>query len=181
MLTPAISNTLSGLRDSFRDTLSYIVGVRQSLTYLESLNLPTDLLRLLTAHTCYLGAYTAADASQMIMQLTCAYARPPGAAEVQALLTLSGGYPTLIKAVCDWWLLTTPRPPLLQWQDALLATPMIKRSLQELWQNLTSEEQEALGEVQHQAAGRGAFTPAASPTLCHCLRHLGGQRHLPAG
>lgn len=160
MLTPAIGNTMSGLRDSFRDTLSYIVGVRQDLTYLESLNLPDDLLRLLTAHTCYLGPYTAADAGQMLTQLTRASARPPGDAEIQALLALSGGYPTLIKAVCDWWLLTTPRPPLPQWQAALLATPITQRSLQELWQNLTSEEQEALAEVQRQAAGRGAFAPA---------------------
>lgn len=160
MLTPAIGNTLSGLRDSFRDTLSYIVGVRQSLTYLEPLNLPTDLLRLLTAHTCYLGPYTPPDARQMIAQVTRGSLRPPVEVEVQAILTLSGGYPTLIKAVCDWWLLTTPCPPLPQWQNALLTMPVTRHSLHELWQSLTSEEQEALGEVLRQAAGRGAFASA---------------------
>lgn len=160
MVTPAMGDTLSGLRDSFRDTLSYIVGVRQSLTYLEPLNLPDDLLRLLTAHTCYLGPYTAPDARQMIAQLTRLSARPPSETAVQAMLALSGGYPTLIKAVCDWWLLTIAQPPVDDWLVALLSISAIQRSLQELWHSLTGEEQECLGEIERQSAGRGAFAPA---------------------
>lgn len=182
MLTPAMGDTLMGLRDSFRDTLSYIVGVRQSLTYLEPLNLPDDLLRLLTAHTCYLGPYAPPDARQMIAQVTRVSPRPPGEAEVQAILALSGGYPTLIKATCDWWLLTTPRPPLPQWQTALLATPVTQHSLQELWQSLTGEEQEVLGEVVRQAAGRGVFAPARRQrfaAVCACLADKGICRPAP--
>jgi len=172
MLTPAMGETLSGLRDSFRDTLSYIVGVRQSLTYLEALPLPDDLRRLLTAHTCHLGAYAADDARQMINQLTRVSARPPSTVEVEALLALSGRYPTLLKAVADWWLLTRPHPPLDAWPDAVLAAPNTHHALQELWQNFTQEEQEVLATLRPQGSGLMAFLPARQQrfaAVCHTL------------
>lgn len=171
-LTPAMADTLSGLRDSFRDTLSYIVGVRQSLTYLEALPLPDDLRRLLTAHTCYLGTYDDTDARQMISRLTRVSARPPDAATVQALLALSGRYPTLLKAVCDWWLLTTPHPPPATWPEAVLAAPNMQHALQELWQNFTQEEQEILGMLQTQGSGSDAFPPARRQRLALVCRTL---------
>jgi hypothetical protein len=172
MFTPAMGDTLSGLRDSFRDTLSYIVGVRQSLTYLESLRLPADLLRLLTAHTCYLGAYAATDAQQMIAQLTRVSPRLPSEAEVQMMVALSGGYPTLLKAVCDWWLLTTPCPPLAQWPEKVLATPVTQRVLHELWQNFTQEEQEVLGALHCRGGGIDAFAPTRRERLAAVCRML---------
>ena len=172
LLTPAMGETLSGLRDSFRDTLSYIVGVRQNLTYLEALPLPDDLRRLLTAHTCHLGAYDAADARQMIHQLTRVSACPPNVVEVEALLALSGRYPTLLKAVADWWLLTRPHPPLDEWGDAVLTAPNTQHALQELWQNFTQEEQEVLATLAPVGSSLIAFPPARRQrfaTVCRAL------------
>jgi hypothetical protein len=184
MLTPAMGDTLIGLRDSFRDTLSYIVGVRQNLTYLESLRLPDDLMRLLTAHTCYLGPYDADDARQMIAQLTKVTPRAPTDVEVQQMLDLSGGYPTLLKAVCDWWLLTPLQPPPDEWQASVLTAAVTQRCLHELWQNFTGEEQEALSAVQQQAAGVETITPARRQRLTEVCQALATQgicrRHLRA-
>ncbi|MEZ4727699.1 MAG: winged helix-turn-helix domain-containing protein [Caldilineaceae bacterium] len=154
MITPAMGDTLIGLRDSFRDTLAYLVGVRQSLAYLEPLALADDLLRLLTAHTCYLGPFGTADARAMISQVTRTSPLPPTEGEIAQMLRLTGGYPTLVKAISDWWLLTTPRPRLAQWRAHLWRLPAVQRCLQEIWRSLTGEEQQALAALQQPAGSK---------------------------
>lgn len=147
MVTPELGDTLSGLRDSFRDTLSYLVGVRQSLTYLETLDLASDLVRTLTTHTCTLGPLCPADARQLIERRTQVGGAPPEEQEIAEMLALTGGYPTLLKAICEWWLLTPARPPVEQWLFTLAAAPAIRRRLDDIWSGLTQEEQQALGEL----------------------------------
>lgn len=175
MITPAMGDTLTGLRDSFRDTLSYIVGVRQSLTYWEPLELPDDLVRLLTAHTCHLGPFAEGDARHMIHQLMRVSPTAPMEAEIVQMLTLTGGYPTLLKGACDWWLLTTPRPPLAEWENHLLAAPAIQHSLRELWHSFTQEEQQALAAHQLQPSAPEAVAGQRRQRLAEVLQTLGSK------
>jgi DNA-binding winged helix-turn-helix (wHTH) protein len=77
--------------------------------------------------------------------------------EVEALLALSGRYPTLLKAVADWWLLTLPHPPLDEWAETVLAAHNTQHALQELWQNFTQEEQEVLATLQPEGSVRATF------------------------
>jgi hypothetical protein len=92
--------------------------------------------------------------------------------EVEALLALSGRYPTLLKAVADWWLLTRPHPPLDAWGDAVLTAPNTQHALQELWQNFTQEEQEVLATLAPAGSSLTAFPPARRQrfaTVCRAL------------
>lgn len=166
MITPELGDTLVGLRDSFRDTLSYIVGVRQSLVYLDTLALASDLVRILTTHTCTLGPLCPADARQMILRRTRSGGIAPGEQEIAEMMALTGGYPTLLKALCEWWLLTPTRPPVAQWFSTLVAAPAFQRRLDDLWAGLTQEEQQTLAEL---AAGR-APKPDGSASRRHPQR-----------
>ncbi len=155
MITPELGDTLIGLRDSFRDTLSYIVGIRQSLLSLDALQLPSDLIRLLTTNICYLGPLVEDDARRLIARRTKRADQHPTADEQATMLTLTGGYASLLQAVCQWWLLTTPHPPQAEWQTILSNELSIQHCLQEIWRGLTQEEQQAIGEIDH--------LPALSP------------------
>jgi hypothetical protein len=163
MITPELGDTLVGLRDSFRDTLSYIVGVRQRLLYLDTLELASDLVRILATHTCTLGPLCPDDARQMILRRTRSGGLAPGEQEMAEMLALTGGYPTLLKALCEWWLLTPTRPPVEQWLPILAAAPAFQRRLDDLWAGLTQEEQQTLAEL---AAGR-ALKPGGATARRH--------------
>ncbi|MCL4862490.1 MAG: winged helix-turn-helix domain-containing protein [Caldilineaceae bacterium] len=159
MITPELGDTLVGLRDSFRDTLSYLIGVRQSLVYLETLELASDFIRLLTTHTCHLGPLSETDARQMIARHTKVGGVLPTEQAIRQLLALTGGYPSLLKSACQWWLLTPNCPPPEHWLAALIGEPAIRHRLHEVWSGLTQEEQQALGEfVVGQERRQGAVT-----------------------
>lgn len=147
--TPQMINTLRGLRDSFRDTLCYMVGMVQAAVYLPDPRALGDMYELLDSHVCWVGALEEADARQML-QRTLHNAEPlPTEAEMQAILALSGCFPVLLKAVGQWWLFTPDRPvAVAEWQALLLAENNIQYRLERMWQGLTLEEQLALSEVQ---------------------------------
>lgn len=172
MITPELGDTLVGLRDSFRDTLSYLVGIRQSLIYLETLELASDFIRLLTTHTCYLGPLSEADARQLIARHTKVAGALPNEQEITHLLALTGGYPTLLKSACQWWLLTANRPPSERWLGALGGEPAIQHRLHEVWSGLTQEEQQALSELvlgQERRQGAVALQLARHEEVIHAL------------
>lgn len=147
MLTPAMAQALGVLHDTFRDTLHYIVGIRQSLAYLTDLEIDDDLYRLLTTHVCYLGPLGEDDARQQIERRTAPAPTPPTKQQRQTILTLTGGYPTLVKAVCRWWLLEADGLALEEWREALATHPALRHRLQSIWSGLTQEEQLALTEL----------------------------------
>ena len=158
LLSPAMAHALGALRDTFRDTLLYIVGIRQSLTYLTDLELDDDLYRLLTTHLCHLGPLAGDDALYLIEQRTAAGSSAPAAREIETMLALSGGYPTLLQAICRWWLLE-PTPPTHGWRSTLAAQPPMQHRLHSIWSGLTQEEQQlltALVRRQTVAAANGA-------------------------
>jgi DNA-binding response OmpR family regulator len=157
LLTPDMAQALGALRDAFRDILSYIVGVRQSLAYLEDLEMADDLKRLLTSEVCYLGPPQEPDARYMIERLTKISPTPPTEQVMQTMITLTGGYPSVVKALCRWWLLTTDPPPPQEWSSHLLAIPNMQQQLHSIWAGLTQEEQQVLTEfVRSQVTGQAS-------------------------
>jgi hypothetical protein len=149
MITPELGDTLIGLRDSFRDTLSYIFGIRQSLLALDALQLPSDLIRLLTTNICYVRPLAEDDALRLIARRTKWADQQPTLDEQATMLALTGGYPSLLLAVCQWWLLTPQHLPLAEWLPTLSNERSIQHCLQEIWRGLTQEEQQALSEIGH--------------------------------
>lgn len=147
--TPAMVSTLRSLRDNFKNTLSYIVGMQQEALYLPDPAVLGDMYDLLDSQVCWVGAMTESDARFMLESVVRSAERPPTAAEVKAIMALSGCFPSLIKAVGQWWLLSANRPAKVEeWCERLLAEHALQYRLDRIWNGLTQEEKLALSEVQ---------------------------------
>ncbi len=146
--TLQMMNTLRGLRDSFKDTLGYLVGTRYEIAYLPDPEALGEMYELLDTHMCWVGPMSADDARQVIVEEMRAGSARPTAEDIAHLLTLTGGYPALLKAACHWWIDTSAQPPLADWAEALLAERSIQVRLAEIWAGLTQEEKLALSQTE---------------------------------
>lgn len=153
--TPAMVNTLRSLRDRFKETLSYIAGMREAVAYLPNPAILGDMYELFDGHICYVGALSPEDSRHMLADLLRAAPEPPDEAEIAALLRLSGGFPSLLKALGQWWMRSPQRPGPAEWPALLLADPTIQYRLERLWQGLTQEEQLALVDISCQGSPNG--------------------------
>lgn len=148
MLTPEMSDSLRGLRDSFKRTLAYIACLRESHIYLPHVEVLGDLYRLLDAHTCYLGPLTAADATATICRRLGRLPRLPTDEELAHLIELTGSYPALLRIALHWWFTLTEALAMTAWRAELFALDAVRRRLDGLWHGLTQEEQMVLVAVQ---------------------------------
>jgi hypothetical protein len=153
--TPQMVNTLRSLRDRFKDTLSYIVGMRQAVAYLPDPTLLGDMVELFDSRVCYVGAFTSDDARHLLAHLLRAHDQAPDEAQIAAMLELSGGFPSLLKATADLWATgALPRHAQQQWLAHLLDDAAVQYRLERMWQGLTQEEKLALSEMQRQSADK---------------------------
>lgn len=165
---PAVTNSLRGLRDGFKQTLTFLVGMRQAVGYWPEPTALGELHELLDTHTCWLGPMTRPDTHQAIHRHTGRSPLSPAAQE--AIANLSGGYPALVTALCHWWL--GQNDPAGATPQTLLADKAIQNRLADIWENLTQEEQLAISRLQ-----RGL---AAGPVLNHLMERglVGGAQQL---
>lgn len=146
--TPQMFDTLRGLRDSFKETLCYVVGMRQEVAYLSDPCGLGDLYELLDSHTCWIGAMQRPDALKLIEEETRVAVEKPIETEKELILDLAGSLPILLKGICCWWRTTDPKPPARKLIPTLLVEPGIQNRLAELWTGLTQEEQLVLSELE---------------------------------
>lgn len=148
MLTPEMGDALRGLRDTFKDTLSYIASMRLGLTYMPEPELLGDLHRLLDQHVCYVGPMNREDTYAIILRRVAITQKRPTDQELAQIWQLSGGYPSLVMVICRWWLMQTPHPPLTEWRERLLDESSVRHRLEDIWAGLTQEEQLVMAELQ---------------------------------
>jgi hypothetical protein len=178
--TPAMVNTLRSLRDRFKETLSYIAGMRQAVAYLSDPALLGDMYELFDNRICYVGAFTSDDARHMLAHLLRAVEPAPSEADIEAILELCGGFPSLLKAAADVWALgVLPRHSLAEWRGQLLDHGAIQYRLERLWQGLTQEERLALAEVHRQSADRAPQARAIGQAPTAVEPHIRNQRAGP--
>lgn len=146
--TSQMADSLRGLRDSFKQTLVYIVGLRQEVEYLPDPTILGELYEVLDTHVCWVGPMNEVDARQLIAEETHLASKQPGSNDIMKLLALTGKYPALLKMACHWWQ-TTPNNPPSQWLELLLVERSCQHRLQEIWDGLTQEEQQVLADVQN--------------------------------
>ncbi|MBN1991585.1 MAG: winged helix-turn-helix domain-containing protein [Anaerolineae bacterium] len=155
MATPPMFDTLRGLRDSFKNNLCYLVGLRHEIVYLTGAIDLRELSELLDIHTCWLGPMTQEDALRLIDEETRTAVTRPSKTEKNLMLELTGGYPALLKETCRWWRLTADKPAMRKWAVPLLADQALQNRLVELWQGLTEEEKFVLSELEKQQTRAG--------------------------
>ena len=146
--TPQMINTLRGLRDHFKEMLSYLVGMMQEVVYLPDPAALGGMYDLLDMHVCWVGALVESDARHMLDHILRTAPTPPTSAEVAAMLSLSGHFPSLIRAVGRWWLAQPHVPAISDWCEWLLEENSIQHRLERIWNGLTQEEKLVLSEAQ---------------------------------
>lgn len=148
LATPPMVNTLRGLRDDFKDTLSYIAGMNQEVAYLPDPSVLGEMYELLDNYVCWVGAMNEDDARNLIVRATRAASTGPTGTDIKMILGLSGRFPSLLRATCHWWLITKNKPDYADWAGILLAERSIQHRLTQIWYGLTQEEQFTLSELQ---------------------------------
>ena len=184
--TPQMLNTLRGLRDSFKDMLCYIVGMRQEVGYLPDPTALGDMYELLDNHICWVGAMNESDARYMATQIVQAAPSQPSDMELAGILALSGRFPILIKAICHWWLAAKNKPSAMDWEEILgqqgnlqfrlerlwMAEGSMHYRLERMWNGLTQEEQLTLSEVQKlQIQRKGKSSKKFQQAMAELARH----------
>jgi hypothetical protein len=156
--TPRMTWTLRGLRDSFKETLCYIMGMSQEVTYFSDLESVAPMHTILDTHVLWVGPLNQDDAVAMIKREVRMELDERAMA---LLLSLTGGYPSLIRVVCHWW-------PELNYQknnfgSQLLARRSVQNRLAALFNALTQEEQSLLRDIANRRNAKGSVL-LAKPT-----------------
>jgi hypothetical protein len=146
--TLQVLDNVRGLRDSFKATLSYVVGLRQELAILRDPTDMGDLYEILDTHQCYVGAMEPEDARWVVRQVEETTGRSFGEADAKRLIALSGGHPSLLRASSLWLAGLPSRPREADWVACLLAERSVRHRLEELWTGISDQERRALSEVQ---------------------------------
>lgn len=145
--TTGITDALRALRDTFKGHLCYFLGMRQPVAYLPERELLGELTELIDAHTLWVGGMAPEDALGMIDVELGHVSEPPDATTRALLLSITGGYPSLVKAACGWWRDTGRKHSPDNWFTQLACEPAIVHRLEEIWDGLTIAEQAALGAI----------------------------------
>lgn len=163
--TRQMGYSLHGLRDSFKGTLCYLVGLQREIRYLPQADQLGPFYALLDTHVCWVRPLTGRDAHEMLARLTQTDTDTPlPEAEASRLLSLTGGCPALLRSTCHWWRSVPNKPPPTEWEQTLLSKANTQHRLGQMWAALTQEEQFVLSEVQ-----RLQIVVAESPKMIKTL------------
>ena len=145
---PYMTNALRGLRDSFKDVLFYVMGMRQEASYLPDPSALGELYEVLDTRVCWVGPMSDSDARLVIAQETFSVDSIPTEEDIKAFQKLSGGIPSLLKMICNWWVIRSTPPQHDEWTKLLLKEQTIQYRLEEIVTGLNQEELLVLSEIQ---------------------------------
>jgi hypothetical protein len=146
--TTQVLDNLRGLRDSFKTTLSYLIGLRYEVAYIRSPVELGELYEIVDTHQCWLGAMERNDARWVISQVESDTGQAFTEAQIDHLIDLTGGYAALLRAAALWLAQVSPLLDVAAWEDLLLAEASIQNRLKDLRQGLTGEEEAVLSVLQ---------------------------------
>ena len=120
-------NNLRALRDGHKFRLTYVAATRHPL--------PTDteLAELFYGHTLWLGPLADSDARWTVARYAARQGQTWDTDTVSALVAASGGYPALLRAMCEAHAAGVPPEP-----AALAAHPAVHARVEEFWSDQPS-------------------------------------------
>lgn len=143
-----VLDNLRGLRDSFKITLSYLVGLRHEVAYIRNPVELGELYEIIDTHQCWVGSMEKEDAQWVISQVEAATGQSFTESQIEQLINLAGGYPALLRVTSLWLVRILPVPEVDIWADRLLAEASVQNRLEDLRQGLTGEEEAVLAVLQ---------------------------------
>lgn len=115
-------NNLRSLRDAHKYQLTYVAATRHPLPA------ASELAELFFGRQVWLGPLAAADAEWTVARYAARHGAAWPEATVATLRALSGGYPALLRALCEAHAAGAPLAA-----AALAAHPAVQRRVQEFW------------------------------------------------
>jgi hypothetical protein len=161
-LESVVYSNLRALRDSHKYSLTYVIATRHAL------NPFTELAELFYGSTIWLGPLSPSDAKWSIIHYTDRKRQVWDDGSIQKIIHISGGYPSLLRAVCEAHSSGTDLEI-----SYLREHPAIKRRLDEFWSDQPNEEEiefSGLGEIPLLMTGRPAFL--IDPSRLTAKEHL---------
>jgi hypothetical protein len=165
----SLASNLRALRDAHKYTLTYVAATRHPL--------PDDneLAELFFGRTLLLGPLAAADAAWNVRRYAARAGRDWPAETVERVVALAGGYPALLRAVCEAHAEGAPLTA-----EAMGAHPAVGRRLDEFWKDAPEDDElqaAGLNGIALVMAGRPARIDAAGLTAKEhaLLRYLQGR------
>ncbi len=139
-------SSLRSLRDQFKGQLCYAVFTRHPLARLRDPGEIDEFHEIIAANTCWVGPMVERDARWIARQMADRLDVTFAEAAVAQLIQVTGGLPAFMKLGClalaEGGLDSGQTGPM--WVEYLLARPEFQRNCEEIWQDLTAEEQAAL-------------------------------------
>jgi DNA-binding winged helix-turn-helix (wHTH) protein len=163
-------NSLRSLRDQFKGQLCYVVFTRHPLARLRNPSEFDEFHEIVARNICWIGAMVERDARWIAHQMAQRLQTSFSEAEVKQLLAVSGRLPAFLKLGClalAEGTLGRNQPDEI-WVKQLLAQPQFERNCEEIWDDLTVEERNAL-----LALVSGAKAPMLDPAVISYLEHTG--------
>ena len=124
---PQLAGSLRALRDDFKYSLSFVISARRPLPD------DSELAELFFAHTIWLGPLNAADGIWSIERYASRRGMIWSQETTRQIFSLSGGYPALLRAVCEGHSLDCPLE-----LPALRLHPAVQRRIEEFWRDQPS-------------------------------------------
>lgn len=137
---PALAN-LRALRDADRYSVCYVLMVRDHPARLRAPNDNEGFYELVSRSVIELKPYTEADARRVVAQIAARRGRAVTPEQEAAMLTLSGGHPGLLVALCDLLSNGHPAPADVDLVEWALAQPPVMEECRKLWAGLAQDEQ----------------------------------------
>lgn len=139
-------NSLRSLRDQFKGQLCYVVFTRHPLARLRDPSEIDEFHEIVARNTCWVGAMVERDSRWIARQMAERLQTTFNESEVQQLIEVSGRLPAFLKLGCLALYEGTveQNQPGHVWIKQLLAQPEFRRNCQEIWDDLTLEEQNVL-------------------------------------
>jgi len=137
---PAGTGVLSGLRalrDAHKYELVYVIATRRPL------DARSELAELFFAHTLWLGPLSRADAYWTVERYAARAGLAWDTATADALINLTGGYPSFLRAACEAWAnlqANASGSGVLPMLAAIRSHPAVQRRLDEFWSDQPSPE-----------------------------------------
>jgi len=127
---PTIFSNLRALRDTHKYRLTYVTATRRPL------DPHTELAELFFAHTLWLGPLSDEDAYWNIDRYARRIGRDWDQSTAQAMITISGAYPALLRAVCEAYAAGVRLDT-----DELASHPAVQRRLSNFWADEPSQDE----------------------------------------
>lgn len=145
-LDAQVLSTLRSLRDQFKGELCYVLFTRHPVAYLRDPDEISEFYDIVAANTCWVGPMNERDAGWIANQMADRLEMTFTETDVAQLIEVSGGLPAFMKLGCLALAEGTVSrdETATVWVEAFLGRPEFRRYCQEIWDDLTSDEQNVI-------------------------------------